>query len=333
MPNIFICFIRALFFAIFAIVAGCAGAQANEHPPVRIDVGGTTLNSILVKGGKKAELPPIVFIHGASTSLYDPMLSFRRKLQGSADLLFVDRPGHGSSDAGSPRKLLPDDQADAIARLMEARGIGKAVIVGHSFGGAIAAALAIRHPEKVAGLVFLSPAVYPWDGGVAWYYDAVTAPITGPLLSTFIAPPIGLAAIDRATRAVFWPNQPPKNYIRDTRALQALRPAAFRHNAMEVAALSDWAQTASINYRRIKVPTVIITGDADKIVSPTVHARHLARDIAGSKLIVVRNLGHKSDYVASDLAIEAIKKIAGRKSRLETVLKITELRIADDGKR
>ena len=37
--------------------------------------------------------------------------------------------------------------------------------------------------------------------------------------------------------------------------------------------------------------------------------------------------------LASDLAIEAIKKIAGRKSRLEMVLKITELRIADDGKR
>lgn len=333
MPNIFFRSIRTLFLAIFALAAGCSLAQADEPHPVRIDVGGTELNSILVKGNKNPDLPPIVFIHGASASLYDPVLSFRRKLQGRADLLFVDRPGHGSSDAGSPRNILPDGQADAIALLMQARGIGKAVIVGHSFGGAIAAALAIRHPDKVAGLVFLSPAVYPWEGGVAWYYDAAAVPVTGPLFSTFIAPPIGLAAIDRATRAVFWPNQPPANYIRETRALQALRPAAFRHNAMEVAALSDWAKTASVNYRRIKAATVIITGDADKIVSPIVHARHLARDIAGSKLVVVRNLGHKSDYVASDLAIEAIRKVAGRKNGLETVRKITEQRIADDGKR
>lgn len=72
-----------------------------------------------------------------------------------------------------------------MATLMKKRGIRKAIIVGHSFGDAIAAALAARHPDKVTGLVFPSPAFYSWPGGVAWYYDAARAPISARLFSTF----------------------------------------------------------------------------------------------------------------------------------------------------
>jgi pimeloyl-ACP methyl ester carboxylesterase len=326
--------VAALVSAFLAIVTVSHTASAKDRPEqeVRIDVGGFKLNSILVEPGKTADLPPIVFIHGASANLRDPMLSFRDKLEGRAKMLFVDRPGHGRSDVGGPENILPDGQADAISRLMETRGIGKAVIVGHSFGGAIAAAFALRHPEKVTGLVFLSPAVYPWPGGVAWYYDAAQRPVTGTLFSTIVAPTVGVFAVGTAAKAVFSPNTPPPDYISRTKAWQALGPTAFRHNAQEVGALSAWARTASPQYPRIRARTVIITGDADRIVSPQLHSRHLARDIGGSELVVVHNLGHKSDYVASDLAIAAIEKVAGRKRDLKSKVVELEKRIAGDGK-
>lgn len=326
---------RFLILSIQIILCAMpTGSMAGEirDQPVRIDVGGIVLNSILLKPDKKVDLPPIVFVHGASASLYDPMLSFRSQLEGRAELLFVDRPGHGRSDIGGPQYILPDAQADAIARLMRIRGISKAIVVGHSFGGAIAAELAVRHPSMVSGLVFLSPAVYPWKGGVAWYYHAASDPNTGALFSTLIVPPIGLLAIDRATRGVFSPNQPPDGYIANTKALQALRPDVFRHNAQEVAALSQWAETASKLYHRIKAPTVIITGDTDAVVSPEVHSKHLARDIGRSKLIVVHNLGHKSDYIARDLAVAAIERVAGHDVELTSAKKSVERRIAADGK-
>ncbi len=316
---------------VFATSYAIAAPREDDRP-VLTDVGGLMLNSVLVEPGRKADLPPVVFIHGASASLYDPMFSFRAKLEGRARLLFVDRPGHGKSDAGGEQNILPDGQADAIAVLMKKRGIAKAIIVGHSFGGAIAASFAVRHPEMVLGLVFLSPAVYPWDGGIVWYYKVASAPATGALFSTLIVPPIGIVAIDRATKGVFAPNPVPPDYIERTHALQALRPGAFRHNAREVAALSDWAKAASMNYRKIKAPTVIITGDTDGIVSPEVHSRHLARDIRGARLIVVHNLGHKSDFVASDLAIAAIETVAGRKANMAAVKRDVERRIANDGK-
>ena len=334
MPVRFFCLIAAFLTigSVAFVTSRAVAAPSHEDRPVRIDVGGFKLNSVLVEPSRRADLPPIIFIHGASASLYDPMFSFRAKLQGRAELLFVDRPGHGKSDIGGDQNILPDGQADAIAVLMKKRGIAKAIFVGHSFGGAIAASFAVRHPEMVSGLVFLSPAVYPWNGGIAWYYEAASAPVTGALFSTLIVPPIGIVAIDRATKGVFAPNRIPPGYVEKTKARQALRPVAFRHNAKEVAALSDWARAASVDYRKITAPTVIITGDTDGVVSPEVHSRHLARDIPGARLIVVHNLGHKSDFVASDLAIAAIETVAGRKVNLAGARRDVEGRIARDGK-
>lgn len=308
-----------------------AAAQGQNAVPVRIDVGGYKLNSLLIEPQKQADLPPIVFLHGASASLYDPLFSFEDKLRGRARLLFIDRPGHGASDIGGKDNILPDGQADAVAELMKKRGIRKAIIVGHSFGGAITAAFALRHPDMVSGLVFLSPAVYPWPGGIAWYYTAANAPVTGPLFSTFIAPPAGLFALDQATRGVFAPNERPSGYVQATHAWAALRPQAFRHNAQEVAALNAWAQNAAPNYSGIKAPTIIITGDTDNIVSPEIHSRQLARNIDKSTLIVVKNLGHKSDYVARDLVVEAIEKLAGKRVDLHAAQKELEHLIAGDG--
>lgn len=324
-----------LFFGI--VLAGSAMASNRGEPAkaageARVDVGGYSLNSILLPAAKGSSLPPVVFIHGASTSLYDPIYAFREKLEGRATLLFVDRPGHGRSDIGPKANVAPDGQADAIAALMKKRGIGKAIIVGHSFGGAIAAAFAVRHQDMVEGLVFLSPALYPWPGGVSWYYDAARVPVAGALFSALIAPAAGVIAIDGAVKSVFAPQPRPADYIAKTRAYQALRPVAFRHNAQEVGGLNAWAKTASAEFRNIRAPTVIIAGDVDKVVSTDIHSRRLARDIRGAELIVVHNLGHKSDYVASDLAIAAMEKIAGKKRNLKALAKTLETKIAGDGK-
>lgn len=82
---------------------------------------------------------------------------------------------------------------------MRKRGVARAIVVGHSFGGATAAALAVRYPDMVSGLVLMSPAAYPWKGGVAWYYDVATVPVAGFLFSALLVPPIGLISLDRAS--------------------------------------------------------------------------------------------------------------------------------------
>ncbi len=284
-----------------------------------IDVGGFLMNSVHVPRPAGADLPPIVFIHGASASLLDPLHAFLRPLTGRSEMLFLDRPGLGYSQRGGKQNTRPDGQADAIAALMEKRGIRKAIIVSHSFGGAIAASLALNHPDRVAGLLFLAPATHPWPGGIDWYYRIARVPVAGWLFSHLLAAPIGSMMLEKGVEAVFAPNPVPPDYIAETNTYLALRPKAFLNNAIDVANLFDYVTRVSPRYAEIAAPTIIITGDRDGIVYPHIHSRQLHEAIDGSRLISIHNLGHKPDYVANDLAVAAIEVLGGKDRDLEAL--------------
>ncbi|MGV8938970.1 MAG: alpha/beta fold hydrolase [Allorhizobium sp.] len=320
--------VLAGLLAAFSAIKARAIEQAYPNIGERTDIGGMQMNALQVPAGAQADLPPIVFIHGASGNLRDQAGAFREKLQGRAELLFVDRPGHGYSDRGGPENTFPDGQAKAIARLMEKRGIPRAIIVGHSFGASIAASFAVLYPEKVAGLLFLAPATHPWPGGVDWYYNLASTPVIGTLFSRIIALPSGQSRMEAATRNVFAPNPRPDGYVAETGPALVLRPASFRSNAMDVASLNGYVARMAKRYPEIKAPTVIITGDSDDVVLANIHSRGLKRDIEGSELLWVKGVGHKPDYVVNDLAIAALEKIAGFPRDLQAIALADEKRIA-----
>ena len=293
-----------------------------------IDVGGFRLNSVHIPRPASADLPALLFIHGASGNLRDPMAAFRVPLEGRAEMLFVDRPGHGYSERGGDASLTPSGQADAIATLLDKRGITSVIVIGHSFGGATTASFALRHPDKVRGLVFLAPATHPWPGGIDWYYDVASMPFVGTLFCNTITLPAGLLRFQSGIESVFHPNPVPENY-RDSAAIPLmLRPDNFCSNARDVANLLTYVQQMQPRYREITAPTVIITGDSDEIVYEELHSLGLNRDIAGSELVWVKGLGHKPDYVATDLAIAAIEKVAGLPRDLRKIADDVERRIA-----
>ena len=73
---------------------------------------------------------------------------------------------------------------------------------------------------------------------------------------------------------------------------------------------------------------MIVSGDRDSVVYEELHSGGLARDIAGSELVWVHNLGHKPDWIASDLIVAAIEKVAGKPQDLQTAARRVEARIA-----
>ncbi|WP_422371444.1 alpha/beta fold hydrolase [Hoeflea sp.] len=304
----------------------------KQHPPVgeMIDVGGYAIHAVHVPRPEGADLPALVFIHGASGNLLDQMTPFRPKLEGRAEMLFIDRPGHGWSQRGGPANATPDGQAAAIARAMEIKGISRAIVVGHSFGGAIAASFALEYPQMTAGLVFLAPATHPWPGGVSWYYDLASVPVIGSLFTRTLALPAGMTRLESGSACVFAPNPAPDDYITATAPALVLRPAAFRNNAIDVANLKPYVTKASPRYTEITAPTVIITGDSDSVVLAHIHSEGLARDIENSKLLWLRNLGHKPDHVTTDLAVRAIESVAGLDVDLDAAARKAEAAISDD---
>lgn len=322
--------VLAVAFGFTAWQAGAIERRFPRHGDVT-DIGGYKLNSLHVKGPENPFLPPIVFIHGASGNLRDQESAFRKSLEGRAELLFVDRPGHGYSERGGPENDFPEGQAAAIARLMELKGIDRAIIVGHSLGGAIAASFAVFHPEKTAGLLFLAPATHPWPGGVDWHYNVAAMPYVGWWFTHLISLPAGMLIMDGATKAVFSPNQRRDRYVDEGAPALVLRPQNFHYNAIDVANLNAYVARIAPRYKEIKTPTVIITGDSDPVVAEEIHSQGLARDIAGSELVMIHGLGHKPDYVVTDVAIAALEKLSGIDRDLQSLARAAEARLTQSG--
>ncbi|MDG4903432.1 MULTISPECIES: alpha/beta hydrolase [unclassified Mesorhizobium] len=320
----------ASLIALAGITRACVWLIERRNPPIGAfaDIDGARIHYVHVPAAG-AGLPSVVFIHGASANLKDQMLPLRPLLEGRAELLFLDRPGFGWSERGDNETLAA--QADTVAALMDRLGIARAIIVGHSFGGAVTTAFARQHPQKTLGLVFLAPVSHPWPGGAtAWYYKLTAVPVVGWLFSETIAYAAGMLRIGNATACVFSPNNVPKGYIGKASIPLVLRPPAFRANARDVAQLYDYVRAASPGYREIRAPTLVISGDRDKVVYATVHSVGLERDIPGAELVWVANLGHKPDWIAPDLVVGAIEWAAGAPVDLQSMASVVESRIAGD---
>ena len=98
---------------------------------------------------------PIVLLHGIGMgrSVY---LDLTSHLEGR--VIGIDLPGFG--EAPEPQRTLTMERhADLVAAFLRSRGVDGAVLIGHSMGSQIAAEMAVRHPDVVAGLILAGPTV------------------------------------------------------------------------------------------------------------------------------------------------------------------------------
>jgi pimeloyl-ACP methyl ester carboxylesterase len=99
----------------------------------------------------------VLLLHGASGSSGDPILALGRCLTESYRVIAVGRLGHGSSDrVGGAEAASPARQASVISEALNQLGIDRAIVVGHSWSGALATAMALNHLERLSGLVLLA---------------------------------------------------------------------------------------------------------------------------------------------------------------------------------
>ena len=99
-------------------------------------------------------LPAIVFIHGAAFDHSVWQWQSRYFAHHGYSALAVDLPGHGRSP-GAARATI-DGYADWIAALLDAAGLQRAIVVGHSMGALVALETALRHPARVARLALVA---------------------------------------------------------------------------------------------------------------------------------------------------------------------------------
>ncbi|MCU0830956.1 MAG: alpha/beta hydrolase [Rhizobiaceae bacterium] len=301
----------------------------RRFPPIGtfLTVDGVRLH--LVDEGPR-EAPAVLLIHGASSNIRDVLGPARLHLGGRFRLIAIDRPGHGWSERGTGHDT-PAGQARLLARALDALGVDKAIIKGHSFGAAVATALAVERPDKVAGLIVSAPATHPWPSGrTNWYNHLARAPVIGWLFTRTLALPAGMQRLAAATRCVFSPNPMPETYLDNTGIALVLTPDRFMHNSTDLTGLHAHVTAYAPRYRDITAPAIIITGDKDGVVSPWIHALPLAKAIPGAELLMVPGVGHKPDYALATLTAAAIEHLSGVPQDLEAVARSETGRIATE---
>lgn len=312
-PKLILGFV-ALIALLACITTVGAAMVARRYPPQGrfVEIAGGRIH--VLELGPASDAPPIVLLHGASGNLQDMRLTLGARLSQHHRVVLIDRPGHGWSDRIGD-VATPAQQAKIVAQTLDALGIKRAVVVGYSWSGALAAAFALDFPERVAGLALLAPVLYPWPGGIAWHYELASMPVIGPLFAHTIVLPVALPFIDALARGLFTPQDMPANYTRDAAIPLVLRPAEFVANAQDVAALKEGVMRQSPRYPQITAPTLIITGDSDRIVSPDIHSRTMAATLPQARLVVLPGVGHAVEHVAGDVVADEIEKLAERAAR------------------
>src|SRR5450756_1714475 len=191
--------------AVLALLtqAGVLAVQrAYPEQGTMIEVAGATLHVVDI-GPRDAAGPPLVLIHGASSNLGVMRQPLGDMLAKNHRVILVDRPGHGWSTRARAKDSPPAIQARMIDEALGKLGVGSAIIVVHSWSGALGARMALDYPARVAGLVMLAPVLYPWRGGVGWYNKLVATPVIGPLLAYTITLPLGWFLAEPGARGVF----------------------------------------------------------------------------------------------------------------------------------
>jgi pimeloyl-ACP methyl ester carboxylesterase len=308
-------FVAALAMLALATQAGVVFFQ-HRFPAAGkpIEVSGATLNVVDI-GPRNAAGPPIVLIHGASSNLEAMRRPLGDRLSANHRVILIDRPGHGWSSTSSEDASTPAAQGRMIEQALKKLDVGPVILVVHSWAGALGARMAIDYPARVAGLVMLAPVAYPWPGGVGWYNELVTKPAIGPLLAYTITLPLGSFLAERGARGVFLPQAMPDHFVTDTATPLLLRPREFLANARDLVRLKQAVAQQAPRYGEITAPTVVISGDVDKTVSTTIHARPFAAAVPHAKLIVLPGVGHMVQNAVPDLVIREIEAIIGLTAR------------------
>lgn len=256
--------------------------------------------------------PDLVLIHGSSGNARDYTFSLMDQLAQSFRVIAFDRPGLGYTDPLTSSGATITQQAALLSRAAQSLDAQQPIVLGHSYGGAVALAWAVHHPDALSGLILLAAPTQPWDTRLDPLYQKLSHPVIGPPLAALGAAFVGPSRVTTALDEIFAPQTPPKGYAEFVGAELTLRRSSLRHNALQRANLLGEITALQPRYGEISVPVEVLHGTADTIVGLKIHAEPFVDQVPQAQLTVLENAGHMPQHTHPDAVLRAIGRVASK---------------------
>jgi pimeloyl-ACP methyl ester carboxylesterase len=231
---------------------------------------------------------PVILLHGVTDSWFSwsrvlPLLPAGWRVYA------LDQRGHGGTSVPQSGYGLPTLADDVIA-FLDAQGVERAIVVGHSMGGLVAQHVAAAAPERVSRLVLVNAAAVPGNPGLAELLRAVDA-LPGPVPESFA----------REFQASTIHGPVPEDFFRQVVSISLAVPLHVWRGALG----GFFPPDANAPLARIGAPTLLLWGERDAVFSRSDQAA-LLDGIAGSRLITYPETGHaphweRPEQVARDV--------------------------------
>ena len=252
-----------------------------------VDLPGRGCTFVVDVPGPTKDAPTIVLLHALGCTAYLSWVATLGELSQHYRVVTFDQRWHGRG-IRSPRFRF-DDCADDVVGVMDALGVGRAVVAGYSMGGAVAQLTWVRHRERVTGLVLCSTARnYRGKSGERLFFPMMTAAMS----------PLSRYAFDKVEQlAKTLPEMP---------AIEVEDPTAW--SLCEFRSTSAWSMPEALGelgrfnsaawITGVDVPTAVVVTERDHAI-PARRQRRLAAAIRDARIFTAPG-GHASIFLDAE---------------------------------
>jgi 3-oxoadipate enol-lactonase len=231
-------------------------------------------------------------------------------------VIVIDNRGTGLSDKPfTPWSM--SAMADDVAAVLDAVGVEKADVVGISMGGMIAQHVALRHPERVSGLVLMCtfPGLpygrLPSPRAVLTLVRGFAGGMKGSEFQRLVYPESQMARVGELIKQGHWK--------------EAVRAETFELRTVLYQLLAVTTHYTGHRLHRIKCPTVVVTGAEDMLIPPE-NSRRMAKRIKGALLSELPDVGHDMITLAPEAVVDSLEKLrALRKAGADSAVVVTDV--------